>query len=427
MALHTVERDPLEMKEPINSGYLRLDVQTTKLVIDLSKKGKMPWQRFLVEARHRSKKPDDDYRLEGRYNSEIVLDLNVAETASPGRFEKVASKLPWANGERPWTPEDFLKLRNDDIYRRMADFVVARPVDVVLSPSHLAGAPGEPWLPVDIEGFHALRAALDRLDAVHIAIDYLLMAPLDRFLDPAWRSQVIAAIRSAPFDRLWVRVGGFGHRHEGEVAGMVRALVDFHQFGRPIIADFCGGLVGLSLIATGVVAAIGHGVGRAEKVDFENWMTPPPPPKEKKNVPSPRAYFGALDGYMDRKRFMEFFEPKSRRDEFGVLLPDRYFEERNLNFLRDRAAQFQALLGHSPADRLREFQGGLRNALWELGQIAQQDAENNLDVKQLTRAHKHMSALEAALTDVAPDIRTIAAAPPFRGHGPGNRPFRLTG
>ena len=353
--------------------------------------------------------------------------MNVAETASPRRFEKVVTKLPWANRERPWEPEDFFKLRNDDIYIRMAEFVAARPIDVVLSPSHLAGAPGEPWLLIDIDGCHALRAALDQLDADHVAIDYLLMTGLDRFLDPAWRSQIIATIRSAPIDRLWLRLGGFGHRHDRKVATVVRALVDFHQLGRPIIADFCGGLVGLSLVSTGVVVAIAHGVGRAEKVDFDKWMTPPPPSDYKKPILSHRAYLGRLDGYLDCKSFMEFFEPKSHRDEFGVFLPDRYFEDRNLNFLRDRAAQFQALLGHSPADRLREFQGGLRNALWELGQIAQQDAENSLNVKQLRRAHGHMSALEEALTDVSPDVRGIAAAPPFRGYRPGNRPFRLTG
>jgi hypothetical protein len=130
---------------------------------------------------------------------------------------------------------------------------------------------------------------------------------------------------------------------------------------------------------------------------------------------------------MDRKSFMEFFGSESRRDEFGVPLPDRYFKNRNLNFLRDRAAQFEAILRHSPADRLREFQGGLRNALWELGQIAQQDAANSLDVKQLKLAHGHIKSLGEALTDVAPDIRTIAAAPPFRGYRPGERPFRLTG
>jgi hypothetical protein len=427
MALPTVDGHPLEMKEPIECGYLRLDRQTTKLIVELRKKGKMPWQHFIVEARYLSKNPKNDYRLEARSNSELVLDLNVAETASPRRFQNLSTQLPWANSERPWEPEDFIKSRNDDIYRRMADFVVARPIDVVLSPSHLLGQPGEPWLKFDIEGCHVLRAALDQLRAGHIAIDYALIAPLDRFLDPAWRSQVIAAIRNAPIDRLWMRIGGFGHRCSREVAGVVRAMVDFHQLGRPIIADYCGGLAGLSLVATGVVVAIAHGVGRAEKVDFSNWMTPPPPPKDKKNGPPPLAYFGRLDGYMDRESFMEFFEDKSRRDEFGVPLPDRYFRDRNLNFLRDRAAQFEAILRHSPADRLREFQGGLRHSLWELAQIAKKDAAKNLDVKQLRRAHTYMSALEEALTAVSPDVRTIAAAPPFRGHKPGRRPFLMTG
>ena len=40
MALHTAERDPLEMNEPINSGYLRLDGQITKRVLELRQKEK---------------------------------------------------------------------------------------------------------------------------------------------------------------------------------------------------------------------------------------------------------------------------------------------------------------------------------------------------------------------------------------------------
>ena len=387
----------------------------------------MPWKNFLVEARHLSKDPKKDYRLEGRHSCEIVLDLNVAETAAIGRFKKTASQLSWANSERPWEPEDFIKRRNDDIYQRMADFIVARPIDVVLSPSHLAGGAGEPWLPIDIEGCHALRAALDRLDAAHVAIDYLLMAPADCFLESAWRSQMMEAVRTAPFERLWVRIGGFGHRHHGKMAAVLRALVDFHQLGRPIIADFCGGLAGLSLLASGAAFAIAHGVGKAEKTSFDNWMTPPPPPNKKDSGPPQFAYLGALDGYMDQKNFMAFLEPESRKDEFKIRDPDRYFKDRNYNFLRDRAVQFDSLFSHPPANRLRVFEGSLQERLWDLKQSVELDAANNLDVSHLERAHWHMSDLVKALTDLSADVRAVAAAAPFRGRNPGQRPFRLTG
>ena len=69
----------------------------------------------------------------------------MAEMATAGRFASAVSKLPWANPDRPWTPDDFGRDRNLNTAKAIAEFAVAIGAHAVLAPTHLVEAADGGW------------------------------------------------------------------------------------------------------------------------------------------------------------------------------------------------------------------------------------------------------------------------------------------
>lgn len=208
---------------------------------------------------------------------EIVLDTNMAETATPGRFETMAKRLGWANKDRPWLPSDFSRGANRDTTLLIADVAVTNKVNAVLAPTHLLGREGplHPWFEIDRRLCVELRAALDSSGGRHIAIDYLLMLPYGCLMDAAQRRMFVARLAELPFDNLWVRAANFGR--DATPMGFQRytvGLLDFHDLGKPIVADSVGGLIGLGVAAFGSVSALSYGVAQNERFDPGPWKRP---------------------------------------------------------------------------------------------------------------------------------------------------------
>jgi hypothetical protein len=94
---------------------------------------------------------------------EIILDLNFAEMATEGGFRSGVSRLPWANQERPWRPDDFGPERNANLASLIAQFAVQRGANVVLAPTHLVETAVDRWRSVDFSFCEAFRQEFDRL------------------------------------------------------------------------------------------------------------------------------------------------------------------------------------------------------------------------------------------------------------------------
>ena len=85
---------------------------------------RLRFRRFVFDASHVEQQRDLLKTLQ-RAGCEIVLDPNVAETATAGRFGSAVSRLPWGNPDRPWQPEDFGRTKNLDTAKAIADFAMA--------------------------------------------------------------------------------------------------------------------------------------------------------------------------------------------------------------------------------------------------------------------------------------------------------------
>lgn len=221
----------------------------------------------------------DELRQFREAGVEIMLDTKAAELASMARHHGVAKKTPWASiaQDQPLGPAYFAKDHPYDVYGRIARLAVEYGVDVVLAPGHFIGDPtyGN-WLAVDRLGCIQLRNALDRESGRDIAIDYLLVIPHLHLNEPDSRLKIADALSDLPFDNLWVRASGFGNDAAAQpVCRFISSLTQLHNLGKPIIADYLGGLVGEAVMALGGASGFAHGIGESERFDARQWHKPP--------------------------------------------------------------------------------------------------------------------------------------------------------
>ena len=207
---------------------------------------------------------------------ELILDTNVAELSSVGRFSGAAKSAPWANPDSVLTPDDLRPNANRDVIGQIARFAVKQGFHAVQAPAHILEGSTDKLFSLDREATSALRRALDAEGGKHIGIDYPLMIKNSALRDPAQRRAFITGLTNVPFDNLWFRVSGFGS--DATPAGLrryVAALMDFQRLERPIVADGVGGLVGVAIAAFGSAGGICHGVAEKERFDASDWSKPP--------------------------------------------------------------------------------------------------------------------------------------------------------
>lgn len=203
---------------------------------------------------------------------EVVLDTNVAELSSLGRFGGAAQKLAWANTERPLKPSDFNGSKKRRIIENIAEFSVAHKVDTVLAPTHLIKSSRDEWMRIDMWSCELLREALDQAGGKDISIDYPLIVPYSTLRDSAHRRTLVSELANLPFENLWMRVSGFGaDASPVGVRRFIANVADLHALGKPVIADYVGGLAALGIIAFGAAGAICHGVANKERFETGNW------------------------------------------------------------------------------------------------------------------------------------------------------------
>jgi hypothetical protein len=222
-----------------------------------------------------------------------VLDPRTQPSATIGGHTDALGALPWGVG-RPHTISDFqgeLQLRRT--VGALGDFAADRGFTAILAPTHLIRSANDPWLAVDSSSVRFLRNHLDRRRGPQIPIFYSLAISAAAFRDPDQRGAIAHTLTGLPVSALWLKVDGFGANASPTATRIyLEALKDFHSIGIPIVADYVGGLVGLSVLAFGSVGGLAHGITNGEQFTSRSWFKPK---KEGKGFsPSKRVYVPSI-------------------------------------------------------------------------------------------------------------------------------------
>lgn len=252
------------------SGYLKL--------ANLHAAGRFPVTRVVVDASRLKHQKEFVASLRSK-GVEIILDTKVAELSAREKFGGYARYTPWAklgDGE-PLNPSHFDPASPHDIFGEIARFAIEHKVDAVLAPTHFLGDPTfTSWFAVDRLACVAMRNALDREGGSNIAIDYALIIPHVTLNDDSMRSDFLAGLDGLPYENLWVRASGYGSDAAPlATRRFIVAMTALHNLGKPVVADYLGGLVGFAGLAFGAVSGISHGVGERERFDARSWHKAP--------------------------------------------------------------------------------------------------------------------------------------------------------
>lgn len=337
---------------------------------------------------------------------EIILDTNVAELSSLGRFNGGARKLEWANKSRPLSPSDFIGRKKREVVKKIADFAVSRKVDTVLAPTHLISGSRDDWMNLDARLPNLLRVALDEAGGKDISIDYPLILPYAVLRDIAHRRTLINVLEDLPYDNLWLRTSGFGA--DASAAGIRRyisVLSDFHYMDKPIIADCIGGLAGLSVTAFGAVSAISHGVAEKERFDTSSWTSRP---KKGGGGQSGRLYLPGIDRQFKLKDAEEILKARGGlrllackdRDCCPLGFSDM-IKNPKAHFLIQRRKQLLDLEKTPDQRRVEHF---LDHHLAPADRTARQVAKLNIDNKSIANALQKVSVRLDRMRSVLEDL-----------------------
>jgi hypothetical protein len=143
----------LHPTSPPLAGYLRVGHTGHHKLEALHAADRLGFSRLVFDAAYVVGQADF-LRAQKAAGREMVIDLNVAETAMPGRFGSAVGKLPWGNPDRP-SSGDFGGTRNDDFAKRFAEFVANIGPSAVLAPVHASD--GDEWRSIDIRATEHLR------------------------------------------------------------------------------------------------------------------------------------------------------------------------------------------------------------------------------------------------------------------------------
>ena len=289
-----------------------------KKLADLYAAGRLKTNRVVVDA-SRVRFQEEFLKRLREDEVEIVLDTEIAELSSPRRFPGKTSS-PWLRQDRSRTfrPGDFTHDNIERLADRIAEFAVENSMTAVLSPTHyLNDKLFDGWLNIDREFCLALRKALDRAGGEAIALDYPVIVANSHLKDIATREAITAGLDDLPVDNIWIRTSGMdGLGGSLKTVQFLSALDKLHNLGRPIIADYLGGLTGLAALAFGSVSGVAHGVGEKERFDAGDWHLDPEPREEDDTGfgPTPRVEVPDL-GKAPTKRELELLAgaPGGRR------------------------------------------------------------------------------------------------------------------
>ena len=279
--------------EPIGH-FIRIGSSGHHQLATLHSSGRLPVERVIAEAAS-LKAQSELLGLLRNAGAEITLDTRIAELSEPGSHVPSAQWLTSVDKTRPMTPRDFSRDGSRRIAAEIATCAVENAIDAVLVPSHYVVDVRSPWWQIDLQFCADLRDALNEMGGGNIRTDYSLITAYGTLREPEQGRAILARLQDLPFDNLWLRISGFGaDATPAAVRRYISALTDFHALGRPLVADYVGGLAGLAVTAFGATGAIAHGVSEKERFDVRPWRNPRKPGG---GGQTGRIYLPALDRY----------------------------------------------------------------------------------------------------------------------------------
>ncbi|HUO92054.1 MAG TPA: hypothetical protein VMU22_03990 [Rhizomicrobium sp.] len=295
--------------------YLRVGRDQHKDLLDVLAQGEMDFFGLVIDARYTQR--HRELKTEAlRRQLDVVLDPNTHAMATVGGHTAAAASLPWGLS-RPHRADDFAGAAGRERAKKIAQFVVENGFTQLLGPTHLLSSANDLWLRRDIEVMGWVHHELRQLSPT-MPLIYPLAIPVQVFRDAAQRQAIIAAIADAPNDALWLRIENFGQDATGEkLAAYIEACADFRELGKPLVADYAGGLAGLGLLAFGAVGGLAHGITLFESFKPGGWRRPKPESEQAGGV-STRVYIQQLDMLLKPKDARAFLESSTRvRTQFG--------------------------------------------------------------------------------------------------------------
>ena len=414
--VHLLHSPPL----PIGS-FLRVGHNGHRKLESLLAASRLRFRRFVFDAAHIDEQQDLLGTLQ-RAGCEIVLDPNAAETATLGRYDSSVSALPWGNPDRPWEPGDFGKKRNLDTAKAIAEFAVRHKVDAVLAPTHCIESVPTPWLSIDLRLCEELRHELDRAGGKHIPVDFQVITTNTLLKDLPARETLIASIRHVPAENIWLRASGFGATATGSATrAFIEASVSFHEIGKPVIADYAGGLSALAAVAFGGVGGFCHGMSQKESFRLGDWRKP----ATGGGGSAKRIYVPELDRSFKKEQLSALFSVKGTRARFGcndtaccAQGAEDMIENPYRHFIIQRSRQIKNLSEVPEARRAEHFLLHLLDPAVRSARLASRIKFGNDNIaKIIDETKKRLLNLRDPLGDLhsSSALPTRSRAPRFRG------------
>ena len=403
----------LDPRPPQIAQVLRVGSTGHRQLEHLLNAGKLPPTRFVVDAASYDKQIDLIKALE-EVGAEIVLDTNAAELSTIGRYRGAFKAAPWAQPNHPLQREDFVAGTNRSVIEPSARFAVARDVRAVLALTHFITEARSPWLTIDANACTALRVALDREGGEHIEIDYSLITSYALLRDPIARAQFVTLLRDLPFSNLWLRISG--HGADATPTGIRRyiaASLDFHQLGKPIIADHLGGFAALAFVAFGAGSGFAHGAGGQDRFDASNWNKPQ---TSSSGNGEKRVYIRGLDRQLSVEAARTLFKDvRSARSILGCSDPtccgdiETMLRNPEAHQLRQREMQVHDLSDTPLSQRVRRF---LDEHLTKAERVAKRAAKIKKGDKDMKKILEKARGRLDKMQDVLGDLHLTLGDPP---------------
>lgn len=416
--IHVLRQGPA----PI-AGFLRVGHTGQKKLEAMCAAGRFPYRRAVFDAAHLAEQVVLLNALQAS-DCEIVLDPNFAEMATAGRFGSAIKKLPWANPDRPWTPEDFGPGSNMNVPRLIAEFAVKHGVSAVLSPTHFTERQDVRWHSIDWRFSERLRDELDSAGGQDIEIDYQVISTMAALNDPAFRKQIARNVQQLPVQNIWFRISGFGATATGAgTRHFIESVRDFDAASHPIVGDFTGGFAALAAAAFGAVGGIGHGVGQKESFRVSDWKIKP---KGGGGQPR-RAYFPELDRYLTEIQTDKIFAARHGKSRLacndGSCCRDGYedmVENAHAHFIIQRSRQIDNLSAVPESRRVDHFLLNMVDPAVRTSRLASRLKVQDESIRRiLDDAKTRLIRFRDALADLhaCEGESANVTAVPFRGGG----------
>lgn len=252
-----------------------------------------------------------------RLGVETVLDPRTVDLSTPGGVSRSGvTDLPWA-GPALHTPQLLAGPAGRMLSHQIAATVERDGYSAVLAPTHAIDDLSDPWVRVDQNLTHTLRAELNALGLHDVLIYYPLVTRSAALLSSEARELLAAALAGLPIDAVWLRLHPFGTPTAGPLAlrrylETCRAL---HGLGLPLVAEHSG-TVGVALLAFGAVGGIESGITLGEHVDLTTVLRAPKP-DAKPFTPAPRVYLHAIGAFVDVDAAAGLFEARGMKALHG--------------------------------------------------------------------------------------------------------------